>query len=493
MHAKMMMEEERLLDRYPLSEEELRRLLKCSDRSSLDKIVADTVIVDASAPRHWDHSGDDPGAGDRQEALENEDRPLDEHDGALPHDGEAEGGLREGGLLLLSALPELSDIYRRALAKVFVVPSCATENKGEEAASAMELETCLEAICTLLGRRGAGNGQQFLWDVLFDAFQHGGGSCNGDSFSSRDRPVDEPAETAADRDGIMTFLYRVAMVAMASTSPQWNKVVPLHGDTQAAVPEGWIQSLSPGKSTVSRTEWDAWTAGNYLYRCVSTVFHRVLQFQPRLPPLEFPPPTLFPSPLEAVAMAAMGAFGNNGKYHPDLLLYDSDRDGLSFRVLQQALIGFFGPTMLIVRTTANDCWGYRTSLPWKSSRTWYTSSDEGGATNSDDDSCYLFRLSPKWNRYRMIPSTSASLSSPTSSSSSCRRKSPYHQYLNVEACHQPQNRALKGLAVGGVGGVYPSHPPATVPDRHPRELPVLPRGPALRGGPAAVGRQWYVL
>jgi TLD len=432
--------EERLLDRYPLSEDELRLVLKCHDRSSLVSIANATAVAAAA---HSGGGSDDNHLSDRDphdSAVENEDRLPEDHE-ASPSDHRLfalEGGSSH---TLLSVLPELSDLYRIALAKVFVVPSCAAQQQEEEAKFTMELETCLEALCTLLGRRGSGNGQQFLWDVLYEAFRVGGGEGeeNGGSSSGvRDGPDVGPV--AADRHKIIKFLYRVAVVAMALSSPQWNKKVmmPFHSDME--VPEGWVQSLSPDKPRVSRAEWDAWTVGNHLYKCLSTVFHAVVQFQPRIPPPEFPPPSLFPSPLEALAIAAMGALGTtNNKYHPELLLHDSDRDGLSFRVLQQALLGFYGPTLLVVRTTAHDCWGYRSNLPWKSSRTWYTSSTDDATDSSEEDSCYLFRLSPKWNRYRMIPAPSAA---------SRRRRAPYHQYLNVEACHQP--RSLKGLAVGGV-------------------------------------------
>jgi hypothetical protein len=145
---------------------------------------------------------------------------------------------------------------------------------------------------------------------------------------------------------------------------------------------------------------------------------------------------------ESIGLVAMGIFGNR-PYDPRSVLYDSDENGLSFRILQEALLGFWGPTALIVRTTSGDCLGYYTRVPWKVSPKWYTGDDNSG--DAVDETSFLFRLSPLWNRYPMKTSLLPR-----------RRPPPFHQYLNVEpasaqhGANQQGLCVLKGLAVGGV-------------------------------------------
>jgi hypothetical protein len=137
----------------------------------------------------------------------------------------------------------------------------------------------------------------------------------------------------------------------------------------------------------------------------------------------------------------MGIFRRHN-YDPSTLLYDSDEDGLNFRILQQALLGFWGPTVLVVRTAAGDCLGYYTRLPWKVSTNFYTFDDDG-IFDGDDDPSFLFRLSPYWNKYRMVKPPHP------------RSRRFYHQLLNVEPRNLQhgntrQQCPLRGLAVGGV-------------------------------------------
>jgi hypothetical protein len=201
---------------------------------------------------------------------------------------------------------------------------------------------------------------------------------------------------------------------------------------------------------VSRGEWNEWTTGNHLHRCFTRAFHLALGFEPRAPPPEFPPSRLFTAD-ESVRLVAMGVFGHRGSNDPRCLLYDSDEHGLSFRILQEALLGFWGPTALVVRTAAGDCLGYCTRLPWKASPKWYGVDDSeaggGGAVADDETASFLFRLSPLWNRYPLAPGSP--------------RPPPYHQYLNVEpatsqygggtsAGRSKGNCSLRGLAAGGV-------------------------------------------
>lgn len=281
----------------------------------------------------------------------------------------------------LAQFPELRDVLRTALGTVFVV-----SNSGN-----IQKETFLETICCLLGRRG----ERILWEILFNAFRPGG---NEDA--EEDHTAVEP---------LMSFLYRCAVVTARKGFDKNSSGPP---------PIGWIHSLS-SSSTVCRSKWKEWTDGNELYRCIPSIFYLIFaDFERKLKWLDMP--LHFFSLSESISMVAMGI---EGPYHA---LYDSDQHGLSFRIFQQALLRFQGPTVLLIRTKQGDALGYYSTLPWKISTKWY-------GANPDNES-FLFRLSPSWNRYRRQASDA-----------------PYHQYLNID-CPEV---ALRGLAVGGVSADAP--------------------------------------
>ena len=71
----------------------------------------------------------------------------------------------------------------------------------------------------------------------------------------------------------------------------------------------------------------------------------------------------------------------NGAWHR---LYTSDSDGLSFNRLTNALLGYSGPTLVIIREAARGgIFGAFTSTVWKENKDFYGNSD-----------CFLFRLHP---------------------------------------------------------------------------------------------------
>lgn len=75
-----------------------------------------------------------------------------------------------------------------------------------------------------------------------------------------------------------------------------------------------------------------------------------------------------------------------GRFHR---LYTSLSDGLSFNRLQNALLGYGGPTLLIVRAASGDLFGAFTGSSWKESKDFYGNSD-----------CFLFQLLPRVSVYR---------------------------------------------------------------------------------------------
>ena len=65
-------------------------------------------------------------------------------------------------------------------------------------------------------------------------------------------------------------------------------------------------------------------------------------------------------------------------------LYTSDSDGLSFNRLQNALLGYSGPTLLIMKEAeTGGIFGAMTATAWKESKNFYGNSD-----------CFLFRIHP---------------------------------------------------------------------------------------------------
>ena len=74
-------------------------------------------------------------------------------------------------------------------------------------------------------------------------------------------------------------------------------------------------------------------------------------------------------------------------------LYTSTQDGLSFNRLQNALLGYSGPTLLLARTAGHESdtsiLGAFTASPWKESKDFYGNSD-----------CFLFQVAPRTSIFR---------------------------------------------------------------------------------------------
>ena len=72
-------------------------------------------------------------------------------------------------------------------------------------------------------------------------------------------------------------------------------------------------------------------------------------------------------------------------------LYTSDDDGLSFNRLQNALLGYSGPTLIVIRAVGsqNSIFGAFTASPWKESKDFYGDTD-----------CFLYQMAPRTSVYR---------------------------------------------------------------------------------------------
>ena len=143
-------------------------------------------------------------------------------------------------------------------------------------------------------------------------------------------------------------------------------------------------------------EWAEQTAP-CLAACLSTFLHHVLfpamPYPPSRTPFVHPdlggqPSAFFERPSSPLlfSLACMSP-SLGGSWHR---LYTSESDGLSFNRLFACLLGYGGPTLLIVREAeGGGVFGAFTSTAWKESKDFYGNSD-----------CFLFQVSPSVGVYR---------------------------------------------------------------------------------------------
>jgi hypothetical protein len=139
-------------------------------------------------------------------------------------------------------------------------------------------------------------------------------------------------------------------------------------------------------------------------------------------------------------------------------LYDSTVHGLSFLALQQHLLSFAGPTLLLIQTTNDDeIFGVYTERAWKEPSSLSSSQDN----DNDDDAAnsFLFRLAPQWGVYREkqqhtttnddAKNASSSQQQQRQSANNGRGRHHHHQYVNHHR-HCRNGGHLAGLAIGGM-------------------------------------------
>ena len=106
-------------------------------------------------------------------------------------------------------------------------------------------------------------------------------------------------------------------------------------------------------------------------------------------------------------------------------IHSNNENSSSFRAFANAIIAYRGPTVILIKTTAGDVFGYYSDSIWKYSRAWY-------GQGSD---CFLFSIQPRLKIFN-----------PTG-------EGQHYQYLNLPPSHRKEE--LKGLAIGGIGHAYP--------------------------------------
>jgi hypothetical protein len=107
----------------------------------------------------------------------------------------------------------------------------------------------------------------------------------------------------------------------------------------------------------------------------------------------------------------------NGPYVP---LFNSEQDGLSFNRLQNALVGYSGPTLLVISARSGNMFGAFTSSKWREAKDFYGTSET-----------FLYALSPCSRVYR-----------PT-------LRNERYQYCNSSARSKGYDQQAHGLGFGG--------------------------------------------
>ena len=350
--------------------------------------------------------------------------------------------------IVQDVVPDLYSVFTYACENAFVLGSGFVEEDESVRLFGQSLERFLEACTSLLGRRG----ERYLWDILFDYVQ-----------SVEQHQTDgslQKTSSGSNKERILSFIYRLALVCYLweeensvainnSTDDVRHSNTTLRepdlgakrdDDGLLLAPRGWMSGIAssstPDCPTVSRVEWRDWaqTKGHGLHTAVSTVFDRLLfgSLTDRQSVASFHLPMLdsrslvFSRPEPSIALTAMGL---GGTWHS---IYDSDHHGLSFRVFQEALLRYDGPTVILIHTTTpGQVIGYFSQVSWKVSHKWYTGEGES----------FLFSLMPAWGMFPFAPSS-------PNTGSTC-----LHQFLYIpvsDALQQAQHPPLRGLAVGGV-------------------------------------------
>lgn len=411
-------ERDRLLDRFPLCGEDLDRLLVLFGEYSSSKAATS-----------------ESGEGGRSENGDEDAELLASILFRRRHHPDAK------------AAQALSRIFRRSVETVFVIPTSSSADAED-----LQRDRFLEAAVSLLGRRG----QRYLVDALFD--EAAASKSNSNSEASGGATGGAGASTRELMD--LVYLLACSCLTAGDGDEEGREengddaavrgVVSDDGDDDLDGGGGWTgaMSLDDAAGTVSRQQWNEWLLkrGSPLHCSLAVAFARLIGISrneymdkchfriPKIPSSSF-------STRELLALAAMG-LGNGGNISSSTWhsIYSSDEDGLSFATFQEALMGYTGPTLILIRTTNGEALGYCTCVPWKDSRQWYTASDGVYHDVIESDS-FLFRLSPSWNVYPL-----KSLMTPSS-------KHKFHQYLHTpfESSKMRQVQPLlHGLAVGGV-------------------------------------------
>ena len=249
-------------------------------------------------------------------------------------------------------VPESSTILQQAWNSAFVVGS------GED--DDIEEWKFLETIVSLVGRRGS----RCLLDTLYNVVG-----------AKQETPLIVQASSLID------LVYRLVQAsqdlkdgqARSRQSPPNALVESLteHAKGGSIISRAawidWVQAIAP-----------------QVYQALSTFCHFAL-FRPSHPfRPTCPPPLALPHLEQECAIfrdachpisVSLGLLSSNlgGRWKR---LFSSDFDGCSFATFQKFLLGYQGSTLILMQTTKGDVLGFYTACPWKTGNTWFGQEDE---------------------------------------------------------------------------------------------------------------------
>ena len=231
-----------------------------------------------------------------------------------------------------------------------------------------QFERFLEGIADA-GRRGPKEASMILYDII---------------------PDPSPQE-------IIELTYCLSIAAQVFVKPMLNKTVVanmLENSSKACDP--LVRSLTEaceGKELTKEVfvRWADHTAP-MLSSTLSTFVHNMLfhgrpypiSRVPYMPPMLDHVSDIFAGQDASLLFPLSVASNNfNGKMHR---LYSADQDGRSFNRLEWSLLGYSGPTLILIKTDQDAVLGAFAALPWKDAIHF-----------QGDSACFLFQLSPALN------------------------------------------------------------------------------------------------
>jgi hypothetical protein len=275
-----------------------------------------------------------------------------------------------------------SILFETAMSKVITL-GCNERDK--------ELHTFLEAAMTCLGRRGP----KAIIDLV---------SC------------------CCLKEDACLWIYQLTLASHLLLEQETSEM-----EIVQKAPDSWTSDKQSFRDWANNVAPQAYTAlSTFVHLALFTRDHA---FRPSTPPLLLPKldeksAILCKSEaaLDLASSIALMSPNLGGAWHR---LYSTDDDGCSFYTMQHALIGYQGPTVILIRSTSGDVFGFSTDCPWKLSTKWF-----GEGSDS-----FLFAIHPKVALY---PATG---------------QGKHYMYLNLPPRHRPQD--LKGMAMGGISSDTP--------------------------------------
>ena len=270
------------------------------------------------------------------------------------------------------------------------------------------LNKFLEGISILLGRRGPRPVLDTIWSC-----------CNVEG------------EIVATKIKLWNWIYRISKASCWVLSTDSDTLLEV--EESIHIPNEWqLADVS------SRSQFIEWTTSTFpqLYAAVATLFHSILLpnlANGKTPVLRVPK---FDKPSAILTMNEVSLALMSEKFQGHWRrLYNNLDDGSSFELLQKSLIGYQGPTTILIQTTRGEVFGYFTECPWKLSSKWFGAPGSNVSHFYDNADSFLFTLVPNVHIY---PATG------------CGK---WYQYLHIPASHQSQQ--MKGLCIGGIASNCP--------------------------------------